>query len=56
MLFRSEKTLKSAIDKAIKETKENGIILFSPGGSSFDLFESYEERGKIFKDIVNNEF
>jgi UDP-N-acetylmuramoylalanine--D-glutamate ligase len=55
-LIYFEKTLKNAIYKAIKETKENGIVLFSPGGSSFDLFESYEERGRKFKDIVNNEF
>jgi len=28
-------------------------ILFSPGGSSFDLFKDYKHRGKVFKEIVN---
>ncbi|MFA5878879.1 MAG: UDP-N-acetylmuramoyl-L-alanine--D-glutamate ligase [Candidatus Margulisiibacteriota bacterium] len=32
---------------------ENGeVILFSPSCSSFDQFNNFEERGKIFKDLV----
>lgn len=44
--------LEDAIKKA-KELAVNGdIVLLSPSTSSFDEFKSYEERGKVFKEIV----
>lgn len=33
--------------------KINQIVLFSPASASFDLFKNFEERGNIFKDLVN---
>ncbi|MBR3257106.1 UDP-N-acetylmuramoyl-L-alanine--D-glutamate ligase [Candidatus Saccharibacteria bacterium] len=30
------------------------VVLLSPCASSFDMFESYKQRGDIFKQIVNN--
>ena len=37
----------------IKNTvKEKSIVLFSPGGSSFDLYKSYQERGEHFNILV----
>ncbi len=30
----------------------NDCILFSPSGSSYDLFKNYEERGALFKKLV----
>jgi UDP-N-acetylmuramoylalanine--D-glutamate ligase len=27
-------------------------VLMSPGASSFDMFDSYEERGNRFKELV----
>ena len=45
-------------DKAIiaaKDLAENGdIVLLSPACTSFDAFKNFEERGKKFKEIVNN--
>ncbi len=35
------------------ESKSGDIILFSPACKSFDWFNNYEERGKTFKQIVN---
>ena len=32
---------------------EQDIILLSPSTSSFDEFKGYEERGRIFKQYVN---
>ena len=41
-----------AVSEGFKRAKKGGRVLLSPGCSSFDMFENYEERGKIFKDIV----
>lgn len=44
------KTLESAVDKAIELAPQS--ILLSPACASFDMFNSYEERGKVFKEYV----
>ncbi|MCX5688061.1 MAG: UDP-N-acetylmuramoyl-L-alanine--D-glutamate ligase [Candidatus Omnitrophica bacterium] len=42
-----------AVSEGFKKAKKGGRVLLSPGCSSFDMFKSYEERGKIFKELVN---
>nr|MBU1328393.1 UDP-N-acetylmuramoyl-L-alanine--D-glutamate ligase [Candidatus Omnitrophota bacterium] len=42
-----------AVSKGFKRAKKGGRVLLSPGCSSFDMFKSYEERGKIFKELIN---
>ncbi|MBO4823011.1 MAG: UDP-N-acetylmuramoyl-L-alanine--D-glutamate ligase [Clostridia bacterium] len=44
--------LTSAIKRAIQIVKRPGVILFSPSGSSFDMFVNYEHRGDEFKQTV----
>jgi UDP-N-acetylmuramoylalanine--D-glutamate ligase len=46
--------LESAVKKAFFLAQKNENILFSPGCSSFDMFDNYEHRGKVFKQLVNS--
>lgn len=45
--------MEDAILKAKDVAKEGDIVLLSPSTSSFDEFKGYEERGRVFKQIVN---
>ncbi len=45
-------SLLEAVDLAIEITEEGGVISLSPACSSFDMFDSYAQRGEIFMDIV----
>ena len=45
-------TLQTALQKAIEMAEEGDCILLSPACASYDQFHSYEERGKIFKELV----
>ena len=47
-------TLEEAIDKSLKRVIVGDTVLFSPACSSFDMFNSYEERGNRYKEIVAN--
>ncbi|MDP2642926.1 MAG: UDP-N-acetylmuramoyl-L-alanine--D-glutamate ligase [Candidatus Peregrinibacteria bacterium] len=41
-----------AVVLASKEAKKGGIVVMSPGSSSFDLYANYKERGKKFMEEV----
>lgn len=49
--FAHEK-LETALGSAFDHSIRGDQILFSPAGSSFDLFANYEERGKHFTHLV----
>ncbi len=46
-------TLEEAVQHAFDESKHGDVVLLSPACSSFDMFRDYEERGTLFKEIVN---
>lgn len=46
-------TLAAAIEKASRSANPGDTVLLAPACSSFDQFESYEHRGRVFKDLVN---
>ena len=46
--------LEAATLEALNHAENGDIILLSPSTSSFDEFSGYEQRGKVFKEIVNN--
>jgi UDP-N-acetylmuramoylalanine--D-glutamate ligase len=46
-------TLQVAVAKAAKAATVGNVVLLSPACSSFDQFENYEERGRVFRQLVN---
>jgi len=49
-----KKDFDEVINTAISEAREGDVVLLSPACASFDMFDNYEQRGKVFKQIVNN--
>ncbi len=45
-------TFEEAVLIAYQKSRIGDIVLLSPGASSFDMFDSYEERGNYFKELV----
>lgn len=49
-------TLAESLPEAVRLARDvappGGVVLLSPGTSSFDMFRSYEERGEVFKEAV----
>jgi UDP-N-acetylmuramoylalanine--D-glutamate ligase len=41
--------LKEAVEVAAKIAETGDVVLLSPGGTSFDEFQDYEERGEVFR-------
>jgi UDP-N-acetylmuramoylalanine--D-glutamate ligase len=46
------RTLEDAVNAARTLARPGGVVLLSPGCTSFDEFTGYEERGRRFKEIV----
>jgi UDP-N-acetylmuramoylalanine--D-glutamate ligase len=46
-------TLDAAVKKAAETAEAGDIVLLAPACASFDQFQSYEQRGRAFKDTVH---
>ena len=43
----------TAVRLADERSGEGDVVLLSPASTSFDRFKNFEERGHVFKDLVN---
>lgn len=46
-------TFEEAVNKSFETSKKGDSVLLSPACKSFDMFDSFEHRGKEFKKLVN---
>jgi len=42
-----------AVLESQKKAKRGEVVLLSPACASFDMFDSYEHRGRVFKNLVH---
>ena len=47
-------TLDTAVRRAAASAKQGDIVLLAPACASFDQFQSYEHRGRFFKEVVQS--
>lgn len=48
-----KKSMEEVVTAAINETRKGDVVLLSPACASFDMFDNYEHRGRVFKEAVN---
>jgi UDP-N-acetylmuramoylalanine--D-glutamate ligase len=46
-------TLAQAVEEAHRSAKPGDTVLLAPACASFDQFDSFEHRGRVFKDLVH---
>lgn len=46
--------LEAAVQEAYRSSRPGDVVLLSPACSSFDMFQNYAERGKVFRTLVQN--
>ena len=46
-------SFQAAVDKAHELAKAPQVVLLSPACSSYDMFDNFPHRGKVFKEMVN---
>ncbi len=47
------KSYEEAVNTAKDRAKSGDVVLLSPASTSFDMFRNFEERGNLFKKLVN---
>jgi UDP-N-acetylmuramoylalanine--D-glutamate ligase len=45
-------TLEEAVEEAARVARPGDVVLLAPGGTSFDAFADFAERGDRFQELV----
>jgi len=51
-IYETGYSMEEAVKLAHKIAKEPQVVLLSPACASFDMFDGFEERGRVFKELV----
>jgi UDP-N-acetylmuramoylalanine--D-glutamate ligase len=51
--FHKVNTVAEAVELAAGTAVSGDIVLLSPGGTSYDAFQDFEARGRLFRQLVN---
>ncbi|MBR0359776.1 MAG: UDP-N-acetylmuramoyl-L-alanine--D-glutamate ligase, partial [Clostridia bacterium] len=46
-------TYEEVVKTAYNEAEEGDVVILSSASTSFDMFRNFEERGNLFKKLVN---
>lgn len=52
--YQRAASFEEAMELCCKNAEDGDCVLLSPACASWDMFDSYEQRGRIFKDYFNN--
>jgi UDP-N-acetylmuramoylalanine--D-glutamate ligase len=52
--FERASDMKDAVARSFAAAEKGDVVLLAPACASFDMFESFEHRGKVFKADVAN--
>jgi len=50
--FERATDMKDAVARSFNAAEKGDVVLLAPACASFDMFDSFEHRGKVFKDEV----
>jgi UDP-N-acetylmuramoylalanine--D-glutamate ligase len=53
--FERASDMKDAVARSYAAAEKGDVVLLAPACASFDMFESFEHRGKVFKEEVHKE-
>jgi UDP-N-acetylmuramoylalanine--D-glutamate ligase len=53
--FERAADMKDAVARSFAAAEKGDVVLLAPACASFDMFESFEHRGKVFKEEVRHQ-
>jgi UDP-N-acetylmuramoylalanine--D-glutamate ligase len=51
--FERALDMKDAVARSLRSAEKGDVVLLAPACASFDMFESFEHRGKVFKEAIH---